>query len=743
MKRLFCLILTLSLAAGLLSGCGGKQEPKGDVAMGRYIEEKGEVLEGITRTYSLHRDGTGNIVFYAEREDETIWRGVLPAGGGEAQYQEVAGLMEAVGEMRVSEVSEGPDGTLLVLCRQFETNQDLLLRSNGSGGFAQVTVSDWDTPTESGATGGNSVMATGGVSAAVSGEADVEAGDGFFFAENQKMAYGIMALKDGGFLLCYGEQGATQYDRDGAVVRVYPGQNYGNQIALWENKLLMSGGESGEFTIYDVDTGAQLSTATYENGNYFVKLGLDEQGLYLGDASGIYRQVENGDLWEKLVDGSLTTLAMPTIALDGLVSDGSGGFVGLLRSDDQIQVAHYVYSETTPTTPDTELTIFSLHDNNTVRQAIGEFQRQNPNVRVNFQIMMDETSGATAQDVINSLNTELLSGKGPDLLLLDGLPVDSYIEKGVLSDITDLVTGNGDLYQNLMNAYERAGKIYGVPTRFSFPAMAGVGTDLDRLTSLETLVALAQAEQGEEVPLLVPSSNLWDEEGSGMLMDYYGLCVGDWLSADGTIDQLSLSRYLTGVTDLEAVLKEHSPQNGGMTGVVVVSSTGSSIVEMVDMGFWYLTRGTGRVYLAELGSMMNVRDLMNTEDMELRSAFGSNKYTPRGGVGVVSTGKQQELARSFVETLLSGGVQDVSLADGLPVNQVSMNKMMAQNMEDSNLKRDLGLSALCGRLDTPILTDQVIRDTLEDQLRKMANGKLTPEQAAADLVDRVQIYLSE
>ena len=41
-------------------------------------------------------------------------------------------------------------------------------------------------------------------------------------------------------------------------------------------------------------------------------------------------------------------------------------------------------------------------------------------------------------DDIRTLNTELLGGNGADVLLLDGLSAESYIEKGILADLTDL-----------------------------------------------------------------------------------------------------------------------------------------------------------------------------------------------------------------------------------------------------------------------------------------------------------------
>ena len=61
-------------------------------------------------------------------------------------------------------------------------------------------------------------------------------------------------------------------------------------------------------------------------------------------------------------------------------------------------------------------------------------------------------------DDIRSLNTERLNGEGADVLILDRLPVDSYIEKGVLMDISglrdELVKDSGML-ENIGKALDR------------------------------------------------------------------------------------------------------------------------------------------------------------------------------------------------------------------------------------------------------------------------------------------------
>lgn len=57
---------------------------------------------------------------------------------------------------------------------------------------------------------------------------------------------------------------------------------------------------------------------------------------------------------------------------------------------------------------------------------------------------MDYTQGGeiSARDALTRLYADIAAGEGPDLLLLDGVPVDSLIRRGYLEDIARLLEGD-------------------------------------------------------------------------------------------------------------------------------------------------------------------------------------------------------------------------------------------------------------------------------------------------------------
>ena len=47
---------------------------------------------------------------------------------------------------------------------------------------------------------------------------------------------------------------------------------------------------------------------------------------------------------------------------------------------------------------------------------------------------LQEGAGLTKDDALRTLNTELLAGEGPDVLILDGADLESFSGSGLLED---------------------------------------------------------------------------------------------------------------------------------------------------------------------------------------------------------------------------------------------------------------------------------------------------------------------
>ena len=134
-----------------------------------------------------------------------------------------------------------------------------------------------------------------------------------------------------------------------------------------------------------------------------------------------------GTIQETVIDGSLCSAGIPGIRIVSILVGDNEDYYVLYSDDHDMQVAHYVYDADVATIPSVKLTIFGLETSDVIARAIGKYQIANPDVQIVYTTAEAEEGASTTADYIRALNTELLSGKGADLLVLDGLPVDSYI----------------------------------------------------------------------------------------------------------------------------------------------------------------------------------------------------------------------------------------------------------------------------------------------------------------------------
>ena len=80
-----------------------------------------------------------------------------------------------------------------------------------------------------------------------------------------------------------------------------------------------------------------------------------------------------------------------------------------------------------------------------------------------IDVVYEDKSVSTVSDALKKLNTEIMAGNGPDIICLDGIDTEPYIEKGILEDISDVIKDydkNNLILSNVIDAYTDKGKIY-------------------------------------------------------------------------------------------------------------------------------------------------------------------------------------------------------------------------------------------------------------------------------------------
>ena len=108
------------------------------------------------------------------------------------------------------------------------------------------------------------------------------------------------------------------------------------------------------------------------------------------------------------------------------------------------------------------------------------------NVSYFVEIMDYKAEGARvleAEDLETRLPLEILSGKGPDLVIWDGYYTPALASEILMMDLYDLMDADQDFhredyFENILQAFERNGGLYILPSSFAVSTMCGKAEEL-------------------------------------------------------------------------------------------------------------------------------------------------------------------------------------------------------------------------------------------------------------------------
>ncbi|MDE6202753.1 MAG: extracellular solute-binding protein, partial [Lachnospiraceae bacterium] len=119
-----------------------------------------------------------------------------------------------------------------------------------------------------------------------------------------------------------------------------------------------------------------------------------------------------------------------------------------------------------------------------VRTAVVKFNKENENYRISIQ---DYTSLYGTDDDyqagLTRLNTDIVSGKVPDILVIDdSMPSDSYISKGLFEDMKPYIEKDSELdinnfMPNIIEAFSVDGKLYSIVDAYSIDTIAAKASE--------------------------------------------------------------------------------------------------------------------------------------------------------------------------------------------------------------------------------------------------------------------------
>lgn len=483
-KRCLCVILALTLAVALFAGCGKEEQESNPNTQQEASAEYVYVPEYIDISGKF-TGGFGNVVYAGEYlyttsnemiEDRTP-EGVTPQyeseywvygtviykigldGSCEKLNYKPDTLPEGVqGGIYVNDMLVGDDGTIYLLENVYTYSY------NAPEGIDETSEEYWSYY-ESSETYNLKAVAPDGSVVSTTELSELGADQDYFYP------YGFAIDGDGNIYLC-SDTILYVLDKTGALQFTIEAESWMNDvIVLSDGRVACSNyGETGyQLSVVDLQAKAFGENLPVPNNGYDMVPGGGDYDFYYTNGSNFYGyDLESGESTKLLnwinCDVDNYNISGVNVLADGRVVCVSGQW----NSDYTERTNELVVLTKQPASSvpqKTTLTLATQYLDYNVRSQIIEFNKTNDQYRIEVRDYSEYNTEEDYSAGLTKLTTEILTGNMPDILDLNGIPLDQLAAKGVLEDLypyldQDSEIGREDLMPSVLSSLETDGKLY-------------------------------------------------------------------------------------------------------------------------------------------------------------------------------------------------------------------------------------------------------------------------------------------
>ena len=596
-----------------------------------------------------------------------------------------------------------------------------------------------------------------------------------------------------GNILLMGDKFLCEISReDGRLIRTYESGGYVTDFGIAGNQLLVfaddtiyyysakTGDPLPEETVFTEHLQMESGENTEEVVSSRVFTGMGEQGILYVSKKGIYVYNLGGSVVEQLLsEGYLTGISSKTELMD--VETDADGNIYLAVSDRYSDnptgmLLKYGYDKEQEAVPGTELDIYMLKRDTHMEQMISLFQKEYPDISVTVQEGMTGEDGVTATDAMKNLNTEIMSGEGPDVLLMDGLDAENYIERGMLEDISGIMEKAGIL-ENIQKAYEEEdGSIYCMPVRFGIPILAGGSGEIDNAVNLEKIADMTEKYENQYSDSFFPAYQI---KWPGVMLRFFGeISAPEWMKKDGTLDEKKVKDFFQQVNriyqagqkagnasldstyeyaeKMERIYDKNRREESSLNSYLVPCADGQAL-----FSYGYLFS------LEELFLLTTIEKQNSDISHRLLNGQAENCFSPEMIMGISVKAREKEAAELFVSFLFSEEQQKNNKEAGFPVrksvydseeywelgqegnieygfsstyNGESHDMITVVHSADDQIKE---IQKLGKTLTMPSGGSRIIQDSVLEAGKRYLYGGTDLDKAVEQAVSQVKLYLAE
>ncbi len=298
----------------------------------------------------------------------------------------------------------------------------------------------------------------------------------------------------GNIYLANSSESIQVLNKEGETVTAFGSQGYVSLDIDSDDNIIALNSNTGKSAIekLEASTGNSIwsvELATASDGILNImglnKIRSSNEGIYHITSQSITKYDSDGKLVDTIIDFRYYGILASGYNISDMALDAEGNIyittssapAGMLRinsaasTSESIKYELYRYSKVSGNNVRKKevITISVPASNRGLEIAASKFQKENPGYRIEVQTYPSDDY----ETYVKNLNTQILSGKGPDIISVAGLSYENYISKNILADLSEMIAKDKSFdiskyYTNILDALKYNGKLYVMPTSFTF-----------------------------------------------------------------------------------------------------------------------------------------------------------------------------------------------------------------------------------------------------------------------------------
>lgn len=600
-----------------------------------------------------------------------------------------------------------------------------------------------------------------------------------------------------------------EYGVDGRLIRSYPVTDVmdmcfkGQEIVFLTNDAIRVYDETSgamvteDFGFHEMLAG-DLSSSNDVLNNHEMMRSDGNEALYILLNSGMYRYVPGSSVIECIYSTSKSGVDRLDNTLSYVREGDLFYLLGYLENDDTLYFLCCTETdeavEPVENVPAEEITVYTLYSQEYLEYTVRQFEEKYPGIKVNIEVGREEGSNTTITEAVNALNTQLLAGDGPDVIIMDDLNYASYRDSGMLKELSgvyeEIVSDNPGIITTILSCYRTEdGELYAIPSQFEFSVISAPADSIDSLNSLE---GLAEYIQNSPCPNPEFGNDLRIYDAKGLFQLLYPVYSYRIFGNGESYDRQELENCVTGMKDVWDALMEHTTEDQIREWETLVAETEEEWGEWIYSNTYYLMQGlvdewrslghgggplireepqmqlySGRsIGLYNFNSefdMEYIWHMMNEYPHETYDIFAIddvNTFTPLMVYSINAKSDNTDAAEEFVKYMLSMETQSHIGGDysynfehrfGMTVNMEAVQSRV-DTFKYYNNGSPIPVAPegetehymdLLGSFSVPTYRNAILEEKIFSGMEDYLNGRITLEQYMEEADNAITLYMEE